>query len=86
MQLLGVYSNCLCALPVKYWEIRYTDSEKAYVSLGSNSQADISAAQRWWMVMGCTATGFLAVATYFGWWYQRRLRAIFRGAVEVYED
>ncbi|KAE9369771.1 hypothetical protein N431DRAFT_560521 [Stipitochalara longipes BDJ] len=82
MQLLGVYSNCLCALPVKYWGIRYTDSADAFVMLGSNSAADISAAQKWWMMMGCTATGFLGAATYFGWWYQSRLRRIFREVAE----
>jgi len=82
MQLLGVYSNCLCALPVKYRGIRYEDREEAYVLLGSNSAADINAAQKWWMAMGCTATGFLGVTTYFGWWYQKILRGVFRGVVE----
>ncbi|KAH8747117.1 hypothetical protein F5882DRAFT_491650 [Hyaloscypha sp. PMI_1271] len=82
MQLLGVYSNCLCALPVKYWSVRYTDEVNAYVNLGSNSAADISAAQKWWMAMGSTATAFLCVATYFGWWYQRRLRGVFRDVAE----
>jgi hypothetical protein len=82
MQLLGVYSNCLCALPVKYWSIRYTDDANAYVNLGSNSAADISAAHHWWMATGSVATGFLCAATYFGWWYQRRLRGIFRDIAE----
>jgi hypothetical protein len=82
MQLLGVYSNCLCALPVKYWSIRNTDSVNAYVNLGSNSKADISAAQHWWMATGSVATGFLCAAAYFGWWYQQRLRGVFRDAAE----
>jgi hypothetical protein len=41
--LLGVYTNCLCTLSVKYWIIRYIDDLNAYVPLGSNS-----AAQKWW--------------------------------------
>ena len=82
MQLLGVYSNCLCALPAKYWSIRYTDDAHTYVNLGSNSAADISAAQHWWMATGSVATGFLCAATYFGWWYQMRLRGIFRDIAE----
>ncbi|PMD20643.1 hypothetical protein NA56DRAFT_171197 [Hyaloscypha hepaticicola] len=82
MQLLGVYSNCLCALPAKYWNTRYMDDAHSYVNLGSNSAADISAAQHWWMAMGSVATGFLCAATYFGWWYQLRLRVIFRDLAE----
>ena len=82
MQLSGIYSNCLCALPIKYWAIRYSESKDTYVMLGSNSAADIRAAHRWWMMMGCTATGFLAVATYFGWWYQSRLRGVFKEVAE----
>jgi hypothetical protein len=83
MQLLGVYSNCLCALPAKYWSIRNTDSVNAYVNLGSNSKADTSAAHHWWMAMGSVATGFLCAATYFGWWYQQRLRGVFRDVAQA---
>jgi len=46
--LLGVYTNCLCTLPVNYWTICYTDDPNAYVPLGSNSADDESAAQKWW--------------------------------------
>jgi hypothetical protein len=84
MQLLGVYSNCLCALPAKYWSVRYeTGNANSFVSLGSNSAADISAAQHWWMATGSVATGFLCAATWGGWWYQRRLRGVFREVVEI---
>jgi hypothetical protein len=82
MQLLGMYSNCLCALPVKYWGIRFTDCVNAYVTLGSNSTADIEAAQKWWMVIGGTAMGLLCVSTYFGWWYQKSSRRIFKDIAE----
>lgn len=82
MQLLGVYNNCLCALPMKDWSIRYSNDPRVFVPLWGQKPADVRAAQKWWMAMGSTATGFLCVATYFGWWYQRRLRGIFRDVAE----
>lgn len=80
MQLLGVYRNCLCALPIQYW--RNPDAADAYISLGNNPAADIMAAKTWWVGMGGVAVTFLCVNSYWGWWYQRRLRAVFKGAVE----
>lgn len=82
MQLLGVYSNCLCALPVRYWSVRYSEDLNVYVSLGLDSAEDIRAAKQWWMVMGSIATAFLCVATSGGWWYQKRLRGVFRDVAE----
>lgn len=83
MQLLGVYSNCLCALPAKYWSVRFDEADvNSFINLGSNSAADISAAQHWWMATGCVATGFLCAATWGGWWYQRRLRGVFKDVAE----
>ncbi len=82
MQLLRVRSNNLCALPAKYRSTRYMDDIHSYVNFGSNSAADISAAQKRWMATGSVATGFLCAATYFGWCYQLRLWGIFRDIAE----
>jgi hypothetical protein len=80
MQLLGVYRNCLCALPIQYW--RSPDRTDTYISLGSNTAADIMAAKTWWVGMGAVAVTFLCVNCYLGWWYQRRLRGVFQDAVK----
>jgi hypothetical protein len=82
MQLLGVYNNCLCALPIRYWSARFNEDLEAYVSLGLDSAQDIRAASEWWFAMGSVATAFLCAATYYGWWYQKRLRGIFRNVAE----
>jgi hypothetical protein len=76
MQLLGVYRNCLCALPIQYW--KNPDQAHLYISLGSNAAADIMAAKTWWVGMGAVAVTFLCINCYWGWWYQRRLRGIFQ--------
>jgi len=53
-----------------------------YVSLGTDSAADILAAKTWWIGTGSVAVGFLCATAYWGWLYQRRLRAVFREVVE----
>ncbi|KAL5331925.1 hypothetical protein ACEPPN_001465 [Leptodophora sp. 'Broadleaf-Isolate-01'] len=85
MQLVGVYRNCLCALPVWYWSGRYADDSEAYVNLSTDSAAVIMAAHTWWVRTGAVAVGFLCLSTYWGWWYQRRLRGIFREVAESIE-
>jgi hypothetical protein len=80
MQLVGVYRNCLCALPIMYWGNR--GDPDAWVSLGTNSAADIMAAKTWWVPLGATAVAFLCLSCYWGWWYQRRLRGVFRDAAD----
>lgn len=78
MQLLGVYSNCLCALPVWYWLDRERADGIARISLGVNSGEDILAAKTWWVGTGSTAIAFLCLTSGWGWWYQRRLRGLFK--------
>ncbi|KAH7386421.1 hypothetical protein BKA64DRAFT_748084 [Cadophora sp. MPI-SDFR-AT-0126] len=85
MQLVGVYRNCLCALPVWYWRGRSEDGSEAYVNLSTDSAAVISAAHTWWVRTGAVAVGFLCLSTYWGWWYQRRLRGMFREVAEIIE-
>jgi hypothetical protein len=80
MQLLGVYRNCLCALPIQYWGDR--GDADAWVSLGTNSADDIMAAKKWWVPLGSAAVVVLCLSCYWGWWYQRRLRGVFRDAAE----
>ena len=78
-QLLGVYRNCLCAIPIQYW--RNPDDADVYVSLGTNNAADIMAARTWWVGMGGVAVVFLVINCYLAWWYQSRLRGLFLATV-----
>ncbi|KAG0646816.1 hypothetical protein D0Z07_6488 [Hyphodiscus hymeniophilus] len=80
MQLLGVYRNCLCALPIQYW--RNPDAADSYIALGTNTADDIMAAKTWWIGIGGVAITFLCLNCYWGWWYQRRLRGVFQDVVE----
>jgi hypothetical protein len=83
MQIIGVYRNCRCKLPVQFW--LNTNSPEAWVDLSSNSAQDIRDAARFWKGLGIAAMVFLGLTTYAGWWYQRRLRHIFMERVRTLE-
>jgi len=80
MQLIGVYNNCKCKMPVWYWG--NTEDPGAFVILSSNTADSINAAKRYWQAIAITATVILCVACALGWWWQRRLRLLFRKLVE----
>jgi hypothetical protein len=79
MQIVGVYRNCLCKINIDSW--RHAKNAKN-ILVSTNNKIDIDQAERHWKTLGIAATVFLGVTCYIGWWYQRRLRYIFRGLVE----
>lgn len=81
--MMGVYGNCLCALPIQY--LHNTSVPDAYLFIGSNSKNDIRAADTFWINTGITAVVLLCVSCYAGWWYQRMLRYTFRDIAEHLE-
>ncbi|KAI9681554.1 MAG: hypothetical protein M1829_000751 [Trizodia sp. TS-e1964] len=76
MQIIGVYRSCLCKLSVNEWISKVGD-----VRLETNSAESIQVASMFWLGFGVAAMSFLILATYAGWWYQRRLRFKFKHAV-----
>lgn len=83
MQLIGVYRNCLCKIPVQYW--LQTDHPDAYVDLGQNSALSIENAQLFWVRTAGAATGILCATCALAWWFQRHLRDRYKGLVEKIE-
>ena len=79
MQLMGVYRNCRCALPIKYW--RRSASDVTF-TISPNSAEAIQHAATYWKGTGITAITFLVFISYVGWWYQRRLRYQFKLLVD----
>ncbi|KAI9789759.1 MAG: hypothetical protein M1816_005798 [Peltula sp. TS41687] len=76
MQVIGVYRTCICYLSIGDW-IRKEPS----VMVASNTRLQIQRARTTWLPLGSTATAFLGVVSYIGWWYQRHLRFQFRTLV-----
>jgi hypothetical protein len=65
MQLIGVYRNCLCSLPMRYWSDR--NNIDATFPIGQNSKQDIHLAWTTWRSTSGAAIGFLGLATYYAW-------------------
>ncbi len=81
MQIIGVYRNCLCQLSMRDW-VR----KKTWMILSSNNAIRIRYARDTWLPIGISATAFLAVVAYIGWWYQRHLRFQFRELVDRIDE
>ncbi len=79
MQIMGVFRNCLCTLPVRYWRRSAFDTE---FPISTNSAEAIQNAVTYWKGTGVTAVTFLGFISYVGWWYQRRLRYQFKLLVD----
>jgi hypothetical protein len=78
MQLMGVYSAPKCSINVQWWTKPHPN---VMVALSTNYAQEIEYARRYWLPCGITATLFLGVVSFCGWWYQRRLRGVFRELV-----
>ena len=83
MQIIGVYRNCLCDIPITVWHRRF---ENQLIVISTNSKDDIDRAKTYWKGTGITAVVFLTIVSYIGWWYQKRMRCEFRKLIEKIDD
>ena len=79
MQIMGVFRNCLCNVPLKYW-VPWPRDFSFVVS--TNSAQDIESAKILWKCTGGSAIAFLGFIAFVGWWYQRRLKYQFKFLVD----
>jgi uncharacterized membrane protein AbrB (regulator of aidB expression) len=78
LQLLGVYRNCLCSIPINYWI-----SGDYSLAISTNTAQAISLAQRLWLPTGVASIVLLIITCYIGWWYQRHWRHQYNSAVKA---
>ena len=81
MQLMGVYRNCLCLVPIMHWR----NSGRRFI-VSTNFPEAVDSARTWWKFTGGAAIGFLGLTAFVGWWYQRRLRYQFKLLVDRLDD
>ena len=84
MQIIGVYRNCLCDIPITVWHKRY-DEDQLFV-ISTNSKDDIHKSKTFWKGTGVTAVVFLTSVSFIGWWYQKRLRYQFKKLIERIDE
>ncbi|KAH8879373.1 hypothetical protein GQ53DRAFT_849690 [Thozetella sp. PMI_491] len=77
MQIMGVYRNCKCNIPLSAWA-----SGDFSFAISSNSAAMIYYAKRYWLATGVASIAQLLVFCYSGWWYQRHWRQRFNKVVK----
>jgi hypothetical protein len=78
-EILGVYRNCRCKIPIGSWLTKNVDSE--WMNLATDTE-EARYNSRFWSGTGYAALAFMIVVTYFGWWYQRYLRKRFDSLVD----
>jgi len=83
MQLMGVYRSGFCDLNAEWWTRPH---DEVPIVISTNYALAIEDANRYWLACGIKATLFLAVVCFCGWWYQRRLRGLFRELVSNLGD
>ncbi|KAH0545441.1 hypothetical protein FGG08_000442 [Glutinoglossum americanum] len=79
MQIIGVYRNCKCLLPIQHWG---NPNDQTMLTISKNARETIVEANTFWKGTGGGAIAFLGLICYSGWWYQRRLKGVFRELVE----
>ena len=83
MQIIGVFRNCLCAIPVTSWG-RSRDATEFVIS--TNSAESIHNASTIWKGTGAAAIAFLCLMSLVGWWSQKRLRYQFKMLISHVDD
>ncbi|CAG8981902.1 hypothetical protein HYALB_00013862 [Hymenoscyphus albidus] len=78
MQLMGVYTSSKCSINASWWTRPH---EHIIVTISKNSELEIRDAKKYWIPCAITAILFLGLVSFCGWWYQRRLRGLFRNLV-----
>lgn len=77
LQILGVYRNCLCSIPMSAWS-----SREYSIVISTNSADDIRYAGHFWLPTGITSIVVLILVCYVGWWYQRHWRRRFTTLID----
>jgi hypothetical protein len=81
MQILGVYRNCLCIIPMSAW-----GSRDFMLPISTNTGDDIRYAKHYWVNTAIASIVLLIVVCYVGWWYQRHWRYKFTSILDILLD
>lgn len=78
LQILGVYRNCLCSIPISYWM-----NGDYLLDISTNTAQAIRLANVFWVPTGIASIVLMIITCYIGWWYQRHWRHQFNSAVKA---
>nr|KAK5438810.1 hypothetical protein LTR18_008245 [Exophiala xenobiotica] len=81
MQVVGVYRNCFCYVNAPEWY----HLGSATVQVATDTQEQRNSSHNW-IVFGGTATAFMGVCCFVGWWYQMVIRERYKDVVKSDPD
>ncbi|OHE93608.1 hypothetical protein CORC01_11107 [Colletotrichum orchidophilum] len=84
MQIIGVYRTNMCFINAHDW--LEPDDRRPPVVLSVNSREMINSATKYWKPVAIAAIAFMAVVSFVGWWYQRRMRDVFGQLVKRIDE
>ncbi|KXH66235.1 hypothetical protein CSAL01_11700 [Colletotrichum salicis] len=84
MQIMGVYRTNMCFINAHHW--LEPKERRPPVVLSVNSREMIKSATTYWEPVAIAAIAFMAVVSFVGWWYQRRMRDIFGQLVKLIDE
>ena len=83
MQVIGVFRNCLCGIPMSSWGRSRFSTEFV---ISTNSAEAIYNASTIWKGTAAAALTFLGLVSLIGWWSQKRLRYQFKLMISHVDD
>lgn len=78
LQIMGVYRNCICYIPVSYW-FHPDDTPVRHLAGDTLERRNAS---RYWTVIGYGSMGFLTITCYMSWRFQRTVRRAFEDQIK----
>jgi len=78
LQIIGVYRNCICEIPVSYW-LRLDDALVRYLAADTLERRNASI---YWTSIGYGSMGFLIITCYTSWRFQQTMKRAFEDQIK----
>jgi hypothetical protein len=78
LQIMGVYRNCICDIPVSYW-LHLDDAVVRHLAADTLDRRN---ARMYWTRIGYASIGFLIITCYVSWRFQQTMKRAFEDQVK----
>jgi hypothetical protein len=78
LQIMGVYRNCICEIPVNYW-LRLDDAVVPHLAADTLERRNASI---YWTSIGYGSMGFLIIICYMSWRFQQTMKRAFEDQIK----
>jgi hypothetical protein len=78
LQIMGVYRNCICYIPVSYW-LHLDDALVRHLAADTLERRNAS---MYWTSIGYGSMGFLIITCYMSWRFQQTMKRAFEDQIK----